>query len=175
MLHNGEQHIDISQIPLASKRELYDLLAEQVRGLFSDEDDFLANMANFAALVYHGLPDLNWAGFYLLRGDELVLGPFQGKIACVRIMTGKGVCGTSAASRSTIRVENVDEFPGHIACDAASRSEIVIPLIKDGVLFGVFDVDSPLLSRFDQDDQDGLEMLVSHFVQMTAVPAVTGR
>lgn len=165
MLHSDKQYI----IP-QSKSENYQLLIEQAISLFSDEHDYLANMATFSALVYHGLPDLNWAGFYLLQGDELVLGPFQGKVACVRIPMGKGVCGTTAEKRQTIRVDNVLEFAGHIACDSASRSEIVLPLIKNGELFGVFDIDSPQFSRFDDVDQDGLQTLVSHFIQLTTIP-----
>lgn len=170
MLETDKHAIHMRAVPIESKTEHYQLLSEQVRALFEDERDFLANMANFSALVYHNLPDLNWAGFYLLNGDELVLGPFQGNVACVRIPMGKGVCGTTAEKRQTIRVDNVHEFPGHIACDVASRSEIVIPLIKDGVLLGVFDIDSPIFSRFDQDDQDGLETLVSDFIQLTHIP-----
>jgi L-methionine (R)-S-oxide reductase len=170
MLDTDKHVIQLNPSQIESKTDHYHSLTEQLQALFADERDFLANMANFSALIYHSLPDLNWAGFYLLQGDELVLGAFQGKIACVRIPMGKGVCGTSAEQRQTIRVENVHEFPGHIACDVASRSEIVIPLIKDGVLFGVFDIDSPQFNRFDQDDQNGLETLVSNFIELTAIP-----
>ncbi len=173
MLYDDKQYISLNvDWSTTSKDEHYRLLSEQVLSLFDNERDFLANMANFSALIYHNLPDLNWAGFYLLQGDQLVLGPFQGKVACVRIPIGKGVCGTSAEKRQTIRVQNVNEFDGHIACDSASRSEIVIPLIKDGVLFGVFDMDSPEYNRFDQADQDGLETLVSNFIQSTDIPTV---
>jgi L-methionine (R)-S-oxide reductase len=171
MLYDDKQTIHLNiNLPIESKHEHYKLLSEQALSLFRDERDFLANMANFSALIYHNLPDLNWAGFYLLQGDELVLGPFQGKVACVRITLGKGVCGTTAEKRQTVRVDNVHEFAGHIACDEASRSEIVIPLIKEGVLFGVFDMDSPEFNRFDQADQDGLEILVSNFIQSTDIP-----
>ena len=143
-----------------TKAELYSTLAAQLRSLIADEPDAIANMANCAALLYHSLPDVNWAGFYLLKEDTLVLGPFQGLPACVRIPMGRGVCGTAAETRRTLRVPNVDEFPGHIACDSASRSEIVLPLIaNDGALIGVLDIDSPTLSRFDEDDQTGLEEL----------------
>ena len=144
------------------KPELYSTLAAQLRSLISDEADPIANMANCAALLFHSLPDVNWAGFYLLQGDQLVLGPFQGLPACVRIPLGRGVCGTSAATRQTLCVINVDEFPGHIACDSASRSELVIPLVRgDGTLVGVLDIDSPLLARFDEEDQAGLEPLAA--------------
>jgi L-methionine (R)-S-oxide reductase len=124
----------------------------------------VANAANTAALIFDALPDLNWAGFYFLRADELVVGPFQGKPACVRIALGKGVCGTAAVERKTIIVPDVESFPGHIACDAASRSEIVVPLIADGKLLGVLDIDSPRLARFDQGDARGLERLAALFL-----------
>lgn len=153
--------------PLQSTDKLsqYRELAEQARGLLHGERDRTANAANFAALVYHALPDLNWAGFYFYDGQELVVGPFQGKPACVRIALGKGVCGTAAATRRTQLVRDVEEFPGHIACDAASRSEIVIPLYVGERLIGVWDVDSPLLARFDDDDRTGMEQLAQIFVQ----------
>jgi GAF domain-containing protein len=125
----------------------------------------LANAANLSALLYHSLPDLNWAGFYLLRAGELVLGPFQGKVACVRIPLGQGVCGTAAQRRETIVVPDVHAFPGHIACDAASRSEIVLPLLHNGRLSGVLDLDSPIPERFDRDDAAGLEALVDLFLR----------
>jgi L-methionine (R)-S-oxide reductase len=144
----------------ASKGELYANLESQLIGLLEGERDFIANAANLSSLLYHSLSDLNWAGFYLLRNEELVLGPFQGKPACVRIEIGKGVCGTAAEIRQTVVVNNVHEFPGHIACDSASNSEVVIPLIKDGQLIGVVDLDSPLLSRFDDEDAQGLNELV---------------
>ena len=150
---------------MMTKQELYSNLAEQLRSLFETERDFIANAANFSALLYHSLPDLNWAWFYLLKDDELVLGPFQGQPACVRIAMGKGVCGTAAQQRQTILVDNVHEFPGHIACDSASNSEIVVPLIKNEQLIGVLDLDSPLFARFDDEDAQGLNELVEVFVQ----------
>ena len=144
---------------LTSKRELYDRLASQLRSLLEGERDLIANAANFSALVFHSLPDLNWAGFYFLKDGELVLGPFQGQPACVRIAMGKGVCGKAAAKRKTIVVPNVHEFPGHIACDTASTSEIVVPIIKGENLIGIIDLDSPSQSRFDEEDAGGLETL----------------
>lgn len=139
--------------------DTYTALIAEFRELIEGERDPLANMANCAALLYHGLPDLNWAGFYLLRKEQLVLGPFQGRPACVRIDLGKGVCGTSAAGRKTIVVPDVHQFPGHIACDERSQSEIVVPLVKIGDLLGVLDVDSPQLNRFSTVDAQGLETL----------------
>jgi GAF domain-containing protein len=150
-----------------SKAEVYDQLAAQLSSLLAGERDLIANAANFSALIFHSLPDLNWAGFYFLQDDELVLGPFQGRPACVRIALGKGVCGTAAQSRATTVVRNVHEFPGHIACDSASNSEIVIPLRKGEGLIGVLDLDSPLVGRFDDEDAKGLERLVSVFVEAT--------
>jgi GAF domain-containing protein len=129
--------------------------------LIAGERDWIANLANSAALLYHSLPDLNWAGFYLLKEGELVVGPFQGKPACVRIALGKGVCGTAAERRTTQLVRDVHEFPGHIACDAASNSEIVVPMIRNGELLGVLDLDSPKLARFDEQDREGLERFVA--------------
>ncbi len=148
----------------ATKPELYAELAEQVRGLLAGERDRVANAANFAALVWHALPDLNWCGFYFFDGCELVVGPFQGKPACVRIALGRGVCGTAAATRETQVVDDVHAFAGHIACDAASNSEIVVPLVDDGRLIGVWDVDSPKLARFDADDRAGMEALCAQYV-----------
>jgi L-methionine (R)-S-oxide reductase len=145
-------------------REFYQELAQQLEGLLAGERDAIANAANMAALIFTSLPDLNWAGFYFLRGEVLVLGPFQGKPACVRIAVGKGVCGTAAQKRQTLRVEDVDAFPGHIACDSASRSELVVPLIHDGAVIGVLDIDSPIPSRFGAIDQAGLERLAAIFV-----------
>ena len=147
------------------KSAAYGELKAQLTGLYLGERDGLANAANLSALLYHSLPDLNWAGFYLLRAGELVLGPFQGKVACVRIPLGQGVCGTAAQRRETIVVPDVHAFPGHIACDAASRSEIVLPLLQNGRLWGVLDLDSPIPERFDQDDATGLEALVDVFLQ----------
>jgi L-methionine (R)-S-oxide reductase len=137
---------------------------EELSGLLSGESDFVANAANTSALIFDALPDLNWVGFYFLKGDELVVGPFQGKPACVRIALGKGVCGTAAVERRTIVVPDVAAFPGHIACDAASRSEVVVPLIAGRELLGVLDLDSPRLSRFDEDDARGLERLAAIFL-----------
>jgi len=151
-----------------SKPELYAHLASQLRSLLESESDFIANAANFSSLVYHALPDLNWAGFYLLKDRQLVLGPFQGQPACVRIDLGKGVCGTAAAQKQTIIVDNVNDFPGHIACDSASNSEIVVPLIRNQKLIGVLDLDSPSLSRFDDEDAEGLNELVGIFMDSTA-------
>ena len=149
------------------KTELYEELARQTRGLLDGERDLIANAANVAALIWQIVPDLNWAGFYFLKGGELVLGPFQGKPACVRIAVGKGVCGTAVARRETMLVKDVHAFQGHIACDAASNSELVVPLIKDGVVRGVLDIDSPLLARFDQADKKGFEAVVKLFVAGT--------
>jgi len=147
-----------------SKRDLYAELARQARGVFAGERDPIANGANLAALIWHGLPDLNWAGFYFLKARELVLGPFQGKPACVRIALGKGVCGTAAAEARSVLVPDVHAFPGHIACDAASNSELVVPLISNGRVLGVLDLDSPRLARFDEDDAAGLETLARLWV-----------
>ncbi|WP_133477656.1 GAF domain-containing protein [Cognatilysobacter segetis] len=149
-----------------SKPEQYAQLLEQVHGLLHGERDRIANAANLSALVYHALPALNWVGFYLYDGTELVVGPFQGLPACVRIPLDKGVCGAAASTRQTQRVADVHAFPGHIACDSASRSEVVVPLIAaDGSLIGVFDLDSPEPDRFDADDQRGLEAIAQAFVE----------
>lgn len=154
---------------MTAKSELYQGLARQLRELLADEHDLVANAANLAALLYHGLPELNWAGFYFLQGEVLVLGPFQGKPACTRIALGKGVCGTAASMREAVVVENVHAYPGHIACDGASNSEIVVPILKDGTLVGVLDLDSPAFGRFDAEDQAGLESLVEVFVERTTI------
>ncbi|MGN6741404.1 GAF domain-containing protein [Dyella sp.] len=149
-----------------SKREHYLELLEQARGLMAGEPDLIANAANFSALLFHSLPDLNWAGFYFYDGTELVVGPFQGKPACIRIALGRGVCGTAAQTRQTQLVVDVHAFDGHIACDAASNSEIVVPLVKaDGSLLGVWDVDSPLTGRFDDEDRAGMEALCAVFMR----------
>jgi L-methionine (R)-S-oxide reductase len=145
-------------------------LAPVAAALFEGERDFLANAANLSALIFHNLPRLNWCGFYLAREGALVVGPFQGKIACVRIPFGKGVCGTSARERRTVIVGDVGSFPGHIACDADSRSEIVIPLIRDGRLLGVLDVDSPMLDRFDERDAAALERLTELLLEASEDP-----
>lgn len=144
----------------SSRAELYHDLEAALGALTADEPDAIANMANAAALIWQYLPDLNWAGFYRLIGDELVLGPFQGKPACIRIAIGAGVCGTAAASRETQLVEDVHAFPGHIACDAASRSELVVPITHDGRLIGVLDLDSPSAARFNAEDAAGCEALI---------------
>jgi GAF domain-containing protein len=144
--------------------ELYDRLEQQVRALLDGESDFVANAGNFAALIYSELPDVNWAGFYLATpSGELVLGPFSGRPACARIAQGRGVCGAAAAKRETLVVDDVDAFADHIVCDDASRSEIVVPILRDGTLLGVFDVDSPLKARFTATDRAGLERLVAGF------------
>ena len=148
-----------------SKAEQYMQLLEQARGLMHGERDRTANAANLSSLVFHALPDLNWVGFYFFDGKELVVGPFQGHPACVRIALGRGVCGTAAQTRETQRVPDVDAFPGHIPCDSASRSELVVPLYAGERLVGVFDLDSPILDRFDADDQAGLEAIAHAFIQ----------
>jgi len=148
----------------SDKPALYRDLLAQARALLTGEHDRIANAANFSALLYQALPDINWAGFYFFDGTELVLGPFQGKPACVRIALGQGVCGAAARERATQVVADVHAFPGHIACDAASRSEIVVPLIDHGELLGVWDVDSPQPARFDDADRAGMEALCAVFV-----------
>jgi L-methionine (R)-S-oxide reductase len=147
--------------PQLPKAALYTQLIPQLQALIAGEPDFTANLANASALLFHSLPDINWAGFYLLRESQLVVGPFQGRPACVRIPLGKGVCGTSASRRATVVVPNVHEFAGHIACDSASNSEIVVPMLRGGELIGVLDVDSPKLGRFDAEDRKGLEEFVA--------------
>ena len=150
----------------ADKPTLYRELLAQARAMMAGERDRIANAANFSALVYHAVPQLNWCGFYFYDGNELVVGPFQGKPACVRIALGKGVCGTAAATRQTQLVPNVHDFPGHIACDSASESEIVVPMFDGhGHLIGVWDVDSPVLDRFDEDDRRGMEALVEAWIE----------
>jgi L-methionine (R)-S-oxide reductase len=157
-----------------TKMPAYGELKEQLAALYLGERDGLANAANMAALLYHALPAVNWVGFYFVQGDELVLGPFQGKVACVRIGLGRGVCGTAALRRETLVVPDVHAFPGHIACDAASRSEIVVPLIHSDRLLGVLDIDSPQLARFDQDDAFGLKAAVDVFLQCSDLTAWEG-
>ena len=153
-------------IATAAKPHLYRELATALDSLTAGEPDAIANMANVSALLMQVLPDLNWAGFYRNVGGELVLGPFQGKPACIRIAIGRGVCGTAAQTRQTQLVRDVHEFAGHIACDAASNSEIVVPLVrKDGSLLGVWDVDSPKVARFDEDDRAGMEALCAVFME----------
>lgn len=153
-----------AQTLAGDKPAQYAQLVEQARALLAGERDRVANAANLSALVYHALPALNWVGFYFFDGAELVVGPFQGLPACVRIAIGRGVCGTAAATRQTQLVNDVEAFPGHIACDSASRSEVVVPLFKGERLIGVFDIDSPVLDRFDSDDQQGLEALAQVFL-----------
>jgi L-methionine (R)-S-oxide reductase len=143
-----------------SKPQLYAEIARELQSLIAGESDDIANLANAASLLFHSLPDLNWAGFYLLKHGELVVGPFQGRPACVRIALGKGVCGTAAQRRATVIVPNVHAFAGHIACDSASNSEIVVPMIRGTELLGVLDIDSPKFERFDEQDQAGLERIV---------------
>jgi len=154
-----------ASVPQESKSRQYEDLLLQARGLFQGERDAGANAANLAALIFNSLPDLNWAGFYWMKDGGLVLGSFQGKPACVRIGIGKGVCGTAARDRKTIVVPDVDAFPGHIACDSASRSEVVVPLVKGGKVLGVLDVDSPKLARFDAEDATGLEAAARIFLE----------
>ncbi|HEY2012713.1 MAG TPA: GAF domain-containing protein [Bryobacteraceae bacterium] len=148
----------------ANKSELYQELSAQLTGLLEGERDPIANAANTSALLYHALPDVNWAGFYFLKEGTLVLGPFQGKPACVRIAPGKGVCGAAAARMESVVVPDVEAFPGHIACDTASRSELVVPLLKGRTLLGVLDLDSPLPGRFDDDDRIGCEALAAIYI-----------
>jgi L-methionine (R)-S-oxide reductase len=156
-----ELNIDSQQL----KPALYADVVAQTRALLEGERDAIANFANTTSLLYHSLPDLNWVGFYLLKDGELVVGPFQGKPACVRIPLGKGVCGTAAARRATVIVKNVHEFDGHIACDSASNSEIVVPLLRGNELLGVLDLDSPKFERFDAEDQAGLEKVVAEVIR----------
>jgi len=151
------------------------LLEKQLRALIDGEPDPLANTANFVGLLRDAIPQINWVGVYVLRGDELVLGPFQGKPACVRLPLGKGVCGTAASSLETLRVADVHEFPGHIACDPVSRSEIVVPLKLGQELVGVVDIDSPVADRFTESDQRGIEMLCRTFTAALSKNAVPTR
>jgi len=160
--------------PAVSDSADYATLQLELRGLLHDERDWLANLANTSALLDLRLPRLNWVGFYLWRGGELVLGPFQGKPACIRIRRGKGVCGAAAARRETLVVADVHEFPGHIACDPASASEMVVPLQLAGRQFGVLDLDAPVKARFDLTDQEGLEALVAILLQGTDWPSDIG-
>ena len=145
------------------KADFYESLGRQANALLAGEDDLIAGMANFSAFLNDNLDDLNWAGFYIKRGEELILGPFQGKVACTRIPLGKGVCGTAAELNKTLRVADVHLFDGHIACDSASNAEIVIPVRQGNKVIAVLDIDSPLINRFDEEDQKGLELLVKCF------------
>lgn len=156
---------EMKKIAVTGKAELYAELLLQAQGLLHDEHDLVANAANFSSLLFHSLPDLNWVGFYFLKDGELLVGPFQGKPACVHIALGKGVCGTAAQTRETQVVPDVNRFPDHIFCDGDSLSELVVPLVKrDGTLLGVLDLDSPKLARFDQEDKRGLEALARAFL-----------
>jgi L-methionine (R)-S-oxide reductase len=156
---------EMNEIDHAEKQTAYQTLDAQAGALLAGENDPIANAANLAALIFHQIPGLNWAGFYFMKGGELVVGPFQGRPACVRIALGRGVCGVAAERRETVVVADVDQFPGHIPCDAASRSEIVIPLIRsDGELIGVLDLDSPRPARFDGEDAVGLQTLAARYV-----------
>ena len=148
---------------MSNKKKQYELINAQVQALISGESDMIANMANIAAVLFNNLEQVNWAGFYLFKEEQLVLGPFQGQPACIRIPMGKGVCGTAASRRETMVVKDVHEFAGHIACDAASNSEVVVPIVVNDQLIGVLDIDSPITERFDNDDREGLETLVSTF------------
>jgi L-methionine (R)-S-oxide reductase len=154
---------------VSAKRDLYADLALAARGLLAGERDAIANAANLSALIWQHLPGLNWAGFYFLKGGELVLGPFQGKPACVRIAPGRGVCGAAVAARRSIVVPDVHEFPGHIACDADSRSELVVPLVKNGEMIGVLDLDSPQAARFDAEDAAGIETLADIWLESSEI------
>ncbi|MEO8103730.1 MAG: GAF domain-containing protein [Betaproteobacteria bacterium] len=164
-----------AEINATDKSVFYRDLDAQLGGLLAGERDLIANAANLSSLLFLMLPDLNWAGFYFLRGHDLLLGPFQGKPACVRIPVfpqPRGVCGAAAFQRKTQRIGNVHDFLGHIACDAASNSEIVVPLVVGGKVVGVLDIDSPLLNRFDEHDQAGVEQLLRTFLNMTDLPAM---
>lgn len=145
----------------------YKLLAQQLKSFAEDEPYYLPVLSNASALIFESLEDLNWAGFYVMKGGSLMLGPFQGKIACIRIAVGRGVCGTAVAEDRTQLVKNVHEFPGHIACDSASNSEIVVPIHKDGKVWGVLDIDSPSLERFSEEDKAGLELFVKTLEEVT--------
>ena len=151
---------DISAVRQDSKKNMYEDMTGFIDGLFFEERDAIANMANLASLLYNIMMDVNWAGFYLFKEDQLVLGPFHGKPACIRIAMGRGVCGTAAATLETQLVVDVHRFEGHIACDGDTNSEIVIPMVKEGRLVGVLDIDSPVTGRFDQEDQRALESIV---------------
>jgi|SRR5215469_6379416 len=159
---------ELKKIKADRKADLYADLLSQAKGLLHDEHDRVANAANFTALLYHTLPDVNWVGFYFMCDGELLVGPFQGKPACVHIALGKGVCGTAAQTRKTQLVPDVNAFPGHIFCDGDSRSELVVPLISKGEVIGVLDLDSPKLARFDAEDQRGLEALAGVFLESLA-------
>lgn len=159
---------EITALAVDDKSDFYAELREQLGALLSGESDPIANAANTSSLLFHAMPDVNWAGFYFLQTEtELVLGPFQGKPACARIAVGRGVCGAAVERGTSVLVEDVHAFPGHIACDANSRSELVVPLVREGGVFGVLDLDSPLIGRFDADDQAGIEALAAIYVKMS--------
>lgn len=151
---------EINSIYPEDKKEMYQLLKEQIKTILEGESDVIANLSNCSALLNEALTDINWVGFYLMKHNELILGPFQGKVACIHIPVGKGVCGTAVATKEIQLVKDVHEFPGHIACDSASNSEIVIPMLLNGRVIGVLDIDSPSLSRFDEVDAQELEEIV---------------
>jgi len=155
----------IDKIAFDTKDKLYKYMSIKLTGLIGDEDDWLANLSNASALLDLLIDEINWVGFYLMKNGKLVLGPFQGKPACVNIEVGKGVCGTAVESKEVQLVKNVHDFPGHIACDSASNSEIVLPIIVDGSVVGVLDIDSPIINRFDEEDQAGLEKIVANLVK----------
>lgn len=159
---------ETTAIETENKPEFYRQLTQQLAALLEGERDFIANAANTSALLFQMMPDLNWAGFYLMKEGELVLGPFQGKTACVRIPVGRGVCGAAVETRRSMLVEDVHAFPGHIACDAASRSELVVPIFRGDEVIGVIDLDSPIPSRFDADDQAGIERVAEIFIAASA-------
>lgn len=163
---------NIEEIKFESKEELYEYMNMSLEGLISEEPDWLANLSNAAALLWMLMDDINWAGFYVYKNGELVLGPFQGKPACTHIQIGKGVCGTAAEQRKTQLVKNVHEFPGHIACDSQSNSEIVIPLLIENKIVGVLDIDSPKLGRFDQTDKKYLEQFAEIVERYVKLPEV---
>ena len=156
---------EIGDLEFKNKKQLYDFMKMRLTALIGEEEDWLANLSNASALMWQLLKDINWSGFYLMKGDKLVLGPFQGKPACVNIEVGKGVCGTAAATKELQLVKNVHDFPGHIACDSASNSEIVLPIVVDGKVVGVLDIDSPKFERFDEEDAVGLTKFVEVLVK----------
>lgn len=162
--------IKIEKLNFETKSKLYNYLNLKVTGFVSDKSDWLSSLANVSATIWLLLDDINWAGFYLYKNEELILGPFQGKPACTNIALGKGVCGTAAIKRETQLVKNVHEFEGHIACDSDSKSEIVIPIVKDDRLIGVLDIDSPIYNRFDEEDRQGLEKLVDIIIKYVLFP-----
>lgn len=169
MLGVFKLHLNIWNISLVSKTEFYQELLAQTNALICDETDPIANMANISALLFNALEQVNWLGFYRVIEDQLVLGPFQGNVACIRIPLGTGVCGTAAQTKTTLRIKDVHQFDGHIACDAITNAEIVIPVQLNGDIIAVLDIDSTVLERFDQQDQDGLEAIVSVFEQSLVI------